>query len=188
MGTILRRIWNAISSIETGYSIVGWFAPEPIKAITGIIVMLEVASISLFSGKDPATIVVFSLAAGAFIIWLLNGIIWMRSGKIETAIGPCNENRSIKAEISITPHPTFDCPFQGGDIDRTWFLSWWHIPVWLEIIQNPSVRSYEHCTVKLRIERIYPDGSYPAEKPKTYDMRCQSRDGAIAEFALRMGG
>ena len=97
------------------------------------------------------------------------------------------QTKPIPKAVTKEPEIIFDCPLQGADMDQHWFLSWWHIPVSLETIPNSSITSYEHCTAKLRVERIYSDGEYLVEKPKTHDMRCRSRDGAVVEFALRMG-
>ncbi|MBI2986489.1 MAG: hypothetical protein HYY45_06960 [Deltaproteobacteria bacterium] len=133
--------------------------------------------------------IIIALGVSVLVLNLLDGIItawrWFRG---YSKAGTRNlVSTAITSESPKEPTVYFGSPIQGADMDRDWFLSWWHIPVSLEVMQNPSIRSYEHCTAKLKLERCYPNGSYPTEKPKTYDMRCQSRDGAVAEFALRTG-
>lgn len=119
---------------------------------------------------------------GSLLGLFLLVMIWVQVRKSGHSAVPVT-----KSTPQQQPQVCFGSPLQGADMYNYWFLSWWHISVWLETIPNPSMRSYDHCTAKLILERCESGQTYPAEKAQSYDMRCQSRDGPQAEFALRIG-
>jgi hypothetical protein len=128
-----------------------------------------------FSSLDPVIIFAASTLILACSIWAANGIAMFVSKRHLTS-----STSLPRSEAVVDPTLNFGCPEQLAGEPH---LSWWHIPIWLEINGKTAVTEYERCRARL----IFIEQSSYAESTVDLNVSVPASTKGASEFPLRLG-